>query len=66
MEKRFEILPPTMPDVVYFKQQAGLKQDGFKTDDGFPVANFTEKEAKEYAELMKQTFISHWQSLQKP
>lgn len=64
MEKKFEVLPPAMPDVVYFKQEAGLKQDGFKVDDGFPIANFTEKEAKEYGELMKQTFIAHWKKSQ--
>lgn len=62
MEKKFEILPPMMPNFVRFKKEVGLRQDGFKVDEGFPIVNFTKQEAEEYAELMKQTFIKHWQS----
>ena len=61
MEKKFEVLPPTMPNFVRFKKEAGLRQDGFKVDEGFPISNFTKEEAEEYGELMKQTFIVHWQ-----
>lgn len=61
MEKRFEVLPPIMPNFVRFKQEAGLKQDGFKVNDGFPISDFTKEEAEEYGELMKKTFIKHWQ-----
>ena len=60
MEKKFEVLPPTMPNFVRFKKKAGLRQDGFKVDEGFDIANFTEKEADEYAELMRKTFLIHW------
>lgn len=60
MEKRFEVLPPTMPNFVRFKHKAALKQDGFKVDNGFPIEDFTEAEALEYAELMKQEFIKHY------
>ncbi len=62
MEKKFEVLPPTMPNFVRFKKEAGLRQDGFKVDEGFSIANFTKEEAEEYGELMKQTFIVHWQN----
>lgn len=62
MEKKFEVLPPTMPNFVRFKKEAGLRKDGFKVDEGFPIANFTKEEAEEYGELMKQTFIVHWQN----
>lgn len=62
MEKKFEVLPPMMPNFVRFKKNAGLRQDGFKTDEGFPITNFTKEEAEEYGELMKQTFIVHWQN----
>lgn len=65
MEKKFEVLPPTMPDFVKFKKEPGAREDGFKVDDGFPIENFTAEEAAEYAELMKQTFLEHWQSKQK-
>lgn len=64
MEKKFEVLPPSMPNFVRFKKLAGLRQDGFKVDEGFPIKNFTKEEAEEYAELMKQTFIKHWQEKQ--
>jgi len=61
MEKRFEVLPPMMPNFVRFKKEAGLKQDGFKVDEGFPIAKFTKQEAQEYAELMYKTFMEHWE-----
>lgn len=64
MQKLFEVLPPSMPNFVRFKNEAGLRQDGFKVNEGFPIKNFTREEAEEYAELMKQTFIKHWESKQ--
>lgn len=60
MEKKFKVLPPMMPNFVRFEKPVGLKQDGFKSDDGYPISNLTEEEAIEYGELMKQTFIKHW------
>ena len=50
-----------MPNFVRFKKEAGLRQDGFKVDEGFPIKNFTREEAEEYAELMRKTFIEHWE-----
>lgn len=65
MEKRFEVLPPQMPNFARFKnEKVGLRQDGFKIDEGFPIANFTKEEALEYAELMKKEFIKHWEGKQ--
>ena len=64
MEKKFEVLPPMMPNFVRFKKEAGLRQDGYKVDDGFSITDFTESEAIEYGELMKQTFIQHWKTKQ--
>jgi hypothetical protein len=64
MEKKFEVLPPLMPNFVRFKKEAELKQHGFKVDEGFPIKNFTKEEAEEYGELMKQTFIKHWSEKQ--
>lgn len=60
MNKLFEVLPPSMPNFVRFKKEAGLKQGGFKVDEGFDIANFTKQEAEEYAELMYRTFMEHW------
>ncbi len=62
MEKRFEVLPPSMPNFVRFKKEAGLRQDGFKVDEGFDIANFTADEAAEFAELMRLTFLEHWKA----
>lgn len=61
MNKSFEILPPTMPNFVNFKQKAGLKQDGLKVSSSFDITDFTEEEeAEEFAELMRKTFIEHY------
>ena len=64
MEKKFELLPPSMPNFATFKKEKQLRQDGFKVDGGFPIKNFTREEAEEYGELMKQAFIKHWKSKQ--
>jgi len=64
MEKSFEILPPMMPNFIRYKKEAGLKQDGFQLDEGFPISRLTREEAETYAELMKKTFIEHWESKQ--
>ena len=64
MEKKFEVLPPSMPNFVRFKRETLLRQDGFKVDEGFPIKNFTREEAEEYAELMRKTFIEHWEAKQ--
>ena len=60
MEKKYKILPPSMPNFVRFEKQAQLKQDGFKVDEGFDIANFTEDEAIEFSELMAKTFLVHY------
>ena len=60
MEKLFKVIPPKMPNFVRFEAQ--LKHDGFKEDEGFDIANFTEKEALGFAELMKREFLEHYQN----
>jgi hypothetical protein len=60
MEKKFKILPPAMPNFVRFEKPVGLKQDGFKIDEGYDIANFTPQEAMEFAEMMKQEFMLHY------
>jgi len=62
MEKLFKIIPPKMPNFVSFEKEAQLKQDGFKVDEGFDIANFTENEALEFAELMKREFLEHYKN----
>jgi hypothetical protein len=52
MEKKFELLPPIMPNFIRLKSQS----------DTFPIAKLTKAEAEEYGELMKQEFIKHWKN----
>lgn len=60
MQKTFELLPPTMPNFIFYKMPAGAKSDGFKSDKNqISVADLTPEEAEEYGELMKRTFILH-------
>ena len=62
MKKQVELLPPTMPNFVTIKQEPGKRQDGIKLNQNFPITDFTEKEAEEYGELMKQTFINYYKA----
>lgn len=59
MEKKFEVMPPTMPNFVRFKKE-GVLGFGYKLDEGFDIASFTLDEAKEYAKLMHDAFLEHW------
>ncbi len=51
-----------MPNVVFFKNEVGLRQDGFKVKDGFDIADFSPEEAEEYAQLMKDSFLEHYKN----
>ncbi len=53
-----------MPSFVQFKRKPGLRQDGINLDQGFPIRDFTKEEAHEFAELIKQEFIKHWEKQQ--
>ena len=65
MKKEFELLPPTMPSSVRYKVPGSNRQNGFDPENNrFPVSELTEKEAEEFAELMKQTFLQHWRKSQ--
>jgi hypothetical protein len=64
MEKKFKVVPPTMPNFVRFEKESGLRQDGFKAVENFDIRNFTEAEAVEFGNLMKDEFIKHWKNRQ--
>lgn len=49
-----------MPNYVRFEQPAGLRQDGFRPELGYDIADFTQQEAEEFADLMRQTFMDHY------
>lgn len=58
MEKKVKLLPPIMPNFARIEQSQGM------VNASIPIRKFTATEAEEYGELMKQTFIEHWQKLQ--
>lgn len=49
-----------MPNFIRFELSPGNKQDGIKTNHCYDIADFTQEEAEEFAEFMRQTFIEHW------
>jgi hypothetical protein len=51
MEKTFKLNPPYMPNFISYEVPATIS-----------VADLSEREAHEYAELMKKKFIEHWES----
>lgn len=63
MQKTVKLLPPMMPNYVFMEMLPRPRQEGWKEDDGkIPITDLNEKEAEEYGELMKQTFINHWRN----
>jgi hypothetical protein len=67
MRKAFKLEPPLMPNFICYEAQAGKRQDGFNANKNtIPISELSEQEAIEYGELMKQTFIEHWQRKVKP
>jgi hypothetical protein len=62
MERKFKLLPPTMPNFVFMEMPPRPKEEGIDFDRGkISITDFTREEAEEYGELMKQTFIKHWE-----
>lgn len=62
MEKTLKIKVPEMPNFFRYEMPAGKKQDGFKFDHSIPITEFSEEEANEFAEMMKQEFLKHWKA----
>lgn len=53
-----------MPNFLLFEQKPGLRQDGMREKEGIRVEELTKEQAEEFAEMMKQEFIKHWESKQ--
>jgi len=62
MEKNFKLKPPMMPNFISVETGVKLKQEGFASALTIPVDGLSKEEAEEYGELIKQTFIVHWQN----
>ena len=50
MEIKLKVLPPMMPNYVRLSDDTSV----------VAIENFTQEEAEQFGELMKQTFINHW------
>lgn len=61
MKIKLELMPPMMPNFISIKQPARPRQEGFKELPKIPVSDLSREEAEEYGELMKQTFLKHWE-----
>lgn len=65
MEIKRTILPPMMPNFAFYAAKPGLRQEGLKVEKNqIPIKDFTREQAEEYGELMKETFLKHWESKQ--
>lgn len=62
MDKILEILPPIMPNFFQYKVPPGKRQDGLKLNHSIPISELNEEEAIEFAEMMKQEFLKHWEN----
>lgn len=62
MKKSIKIIHPKMPNFVRFEQPPGSRQDGFKELPAMDIADFTEEEAMEFAQLMHDKFLEHYRS----
>ena len=56
MKKDFNLLPPTMPNFI------AVEVDGVEKWPNIPIAILSEEEAEEYAQLMAEAFMKHWQN----
>lgn len=59
MTKEIKLKMIQMPNFICIEQSARPRQEGFNQIT-IPVKDFTEEEAVNYAEEMKQAFINHW------
>lgn len=63
MKFELDILPPTMPNFITFDMPAVTKGEPLDFDRGkMPIEQLTRPQAEAYAELMKQTFLKHWEN----
>lgn len=63
MEKKFKLQPPLMPNFInYDTGVVGKKQDGVSFNNKIPITSLSKEEALEYAELMKTTFLNHYET----
>lgn len=62
MEKKFKLKPPIMPNFINVDTGTKLRQEGFASNLTIPINELSKDEFEEYAELIKETFIKHWEN----
>lgn len=65
MDKLLKVLPPPMPNFFQYEMPPIKKQDGVQVQffpHSIPIEEFSEEEANEFAEMMKQEFLKHWRN----
>ncbi len=62
MYRKLKLLPPMMPNFIRYEMPARKKEDGLPPDQGFDITELDPEEANAYAELMKKTFLEHYEA----
>lgn len=58
MDKKFKMLPPTMPNFIAMEIP---DSNAYGKKPAISITQLTKEEAEQYGELMKQSFINHWE-----
>jgi hypothetical protein len=58
MKRQVELLPPLMPN---FALKADYLEKEDESDSFYDIADFTKDEAEQYADLMRDAFMKHWE-----
>ncbi len=61
MEKKVKLLPPLMPNFISIDTPTRPRQEGLQVGYKIRVCELSYDEAIEYGELIKQTFIKHYE-----
>jgi len=63
VKRILKIEPPIMPNFFYYEIPPSPKQDAIDfSKTSIPITEFTREEAEEFGELMKKSFIEHWEA----
>jgi hypothetical protein len=66
MQRIFKLKPPQMPNYFSYELPPRQRQEGIDlSKNSIPITEFVREEAEEFGELMKQTFIKHWENKSK-
>ena len=63
MQRILKLKPPQMPNFFSYELPPRPRQEGINIGNAtIPITEFSREEAEEFGELMKQTFIKHWEN----